>query len=269
MAVLFLAAIGQPHAERSAEQRGLHVVNAQRVAAEQRVHEAAADQRRQALHAAGVHHHRTRHHDHFQLLLERLPDQRRGLPHGGLHLALRRDAVGHEGERQPVALLRFGRHADAAHAHHHAVARPDIAQPAAPGAAIGDHDQRIHALVLHFDPLLVDGARRCGDWWWSRNPPARSSRARRRAARHRPNPPPSSPAPAGLRADAPSARRRALPPSGAGRRARCWCGRCETVPPRSGRDAPPPYRRCSPSRGSRSGGLRASTTSCRCIKDLL
>src|ERR1035438_4997393 len=67
--------------------------------------------------------------------------------------------------------------------------------------------------------------------------------------------PPSSPAPAGLRADAPSTRWRALPPAGAGRMARCWCGRCETVPPRSGRDAPPPCRRCSPSRGSRSGGL--------------
>ena len=35
MAVLFLAAIGQAHAERSAEQRGFDIVDAERVAAEQ------------------------------------------------------------------------------------------------------------------------------------------------------------------------------------------------------------------------------------------
>ena len=158
MAVLFLPSVGQAHAQRGAEQRRLRVVYAQRVAAEQRVYESAADQRRQTLHAAGVHHHRTGHHDHFQLLLERLRDQRRGLPHGRFHLPLRRDAVGHEGERQAVALLGFGRHADAAHPHHHAVARPDIAQAAAPGAAIRDHDQGVHALVLA--PRSTAGRRR-------------------------------------------------------------------------------------------------------------
>ena len=33
-----------------------------------------------------------------------------------------------------------------------------IAQAAAGGAAAGDHDHRVHALVLHFHPLAVDGA---------------------------------------------------------------------------------------------------------------
>ena len=33
------------------------------------------------------------------------------------------------------------------------VARPQVAQPAAPGAAFGHHDHGVHALVFHFDPL--------------------------------------------------------------------------------------------------------------------
>ena len=69
MAVLFLAAVGQAHAQRGAEQRGFDIVHAQRIAAEQGLHQAAADQRRETGDAAGMHHHRTRHHDHLLPLL--------------------------------------------------------------------------------------------------------------------------------------------------------------------------------------------------------
>ena len=56
---------------------------------------------------------------------------------------------------QPVALLRFRHHADAAHADHYHVAGPDVAQAPAAGALSGHDDQRVHALVLHLDPLLA------------------------------------------------------------------------------------------------------------------
>src|ERR1017187_8491914 len=65
-------------------------------------------------HSPGVHHHRAGHHQHPLLLLHRVPHQFRRLPHRGFHLPFRGDAVGHEREREPVAFLRFRRHADAA-----------------------------------------------------------------------------------------------------------------------------------------------------------
>ncbi len=122
-------------------------------------------------------------------------------------------------------------------------------------ASVRHHDQRVHALVLDFDPLLLVPHERAVI--------GRRIKILRRAAiaLHRPQ--------RGIArihrraaelqqvcaAGAPSTRSMALPPSVADTMARYWCGRCETVPPRSGRDAPPPCRRCSPSRGSRSGGL--------------
>ena len=154
--VLVLAAIGEAHAERGAEQRGFDVVDAQGVAAEQGLHPAIADQRGEPRHPAGVDHHRAGHHHHLQLLPGGLADQRGGLAHGGLHLALRGDAVGHEGERQAVALLRFGHHAHAAQAHHDRIARAQIAHAPAAGAAIADHDEGVHALIFDFDPLLLE-----------------------------------------------------------------------------------------------------------------
>ena len=105
--------------------------------------------------AAGVDHHRPGHRHHLEVLIERLPDQRGGLADGGLHLALRRDAVGHEGEGQAVALLGFGDHADAAQPDHDGVALAEIAQAPAGGLAVADHDHGVHALVLDLDPLLA------------------------------------------------------------------------------------------------------------------
>ncbi len=155
MAVLFLAAIGEADAERSAEQRRFDIVHAERVAGEHGLHEAAADQRRQTRDAAGVDHHRPGDHDHFLFLLDGLAYQRGRLPDGGFHLPLGRDAVRHEGEGQAVALFGFGRHADAAQPGDDAVARAQIAQTAAGGAAFGDYDHGVHALVFGFDPLAA------------------------------------------------------------------------------------------------------------------
>ena len=80
-----------------------------------------------------MNHHRSRHGDDSLARRARLLDQRRGLPHRRLHLALGRNAVAHERERQPVALLRFGHHANAAHPGDHPVARLDVAQTPADG----------------------------------------------------------------------------------------------------------------------------------------
>ena len=94
-------------------------------------------------------------------LLLRLARQGSGLPHGCFHLALGGNFVRHEGERQTVALFRFGRDPDAVHAGHHHVAGLEIAQAAAECFGISDirachDDHRVHALVLHFDEFAAD-----------------------------------------------------------------------------------------------------------------
>ena len=76
-------------------------------------------------------HHRSGNSDDRLALLFRLPRERRGLTDSGLHLALGGDFVRHEREGEAVALLRFGRDADAVHARHHHVAGLEIAQPPA------------------------------------------------------------------------------------------------------------------------------------------
>src|SRR5579872_600590 len=43
----------------------------------------------------------------------------------------------------------------AAHPYDHLIARLKIAHPAASGMSIRDHYQRVHALILHLDPLLL------------------------------------------------------------------------------------------------------------------
>src|ERR1035441_8494011 len=62
-------------------------------------------------HSPRVHHHRAGHHQHPLLLLHRVPHQFRRLPHRRFHLPFRGDAVGHKREQEPVAFLRFRRHA--------------------------------------------------------------------------------------------------------------------------------------------------------------
>ena len=59
----------------------------------------------------------------FSFFSDGVPHQRGRLPHGRIHLPLARNAVGHEGEREAVALLRFRRDADAAQPDDDVVAR--------------------------------------------------------------------------------------------------------------------------------------------------
>ena len=93
MPVLFLAAVRLAHAQRCAQQRGLDIVHAQRVAAQQRTAPSRRGSARESPHAARVHHHRTGHRTSPSARLACLPHQRRGLPHCRLHLALRGNAV--------------------------------------------------------------------------------------------------------------------------------------------------------------------------------
>ena len=90
-----------------------------------------ADEFREPGHAAGVHHDGSRDRDDGLTLLLSLAREGRGLANGGFHLALGRNFVRHEGEGEAVALLRFGRDANAAHADHDHVAGFEIAQAAA------------------------------------------------------------------------------------------------------------------------------------------
>src|SRR5262249_53486368 len=153
MAVLLLTAIGHADTERGAEQRGFDIVHTQRVAAQQRLYIAAANQRRQRRNPTGMDHNRPRDYNPVLSLLEHLLHKRGSLADGSFELALRRDAVRHESEREPVALLRFGHNADASQPGDHFVARANVTQTAAGGAPTGDYDQSVHALIFDFEPL--------------------------------------------------------------------------------------------------------------------
>ena len=135
---------------------GLHIVHAERVAAEHSVNATAADEAAEPFDAAGMHHHRTGDGDDLQLLLDGMAQQRGRLADGGLDLPFGGDAVGHEGEIQAVALLGFRDHANALEADDHLVALAEVAQPAAGGAAVAHHDHGVHPLILDFGPLLAD-----------------------------------------------------------------------------------------------------------------
>ena len=96
---------------------------------------------------------RTRDHGNTLTLGPRRADQGRGLPHGSLYLALRGDALTHEGEREPVALFGFRKHSNSAHPDHDAVTRADIAETPAVSPGSSENDEGIHALVFDGDPL--------------------------------------------------------------------------------------------------------------------
>ena len=156
MAVFLLATVGEADAQRSAEERRFGIVDAKGIAAEQGVDESAADERGKARDPARVDHHGSGYHHDFQLLFQDAAHQRGGLADRRFHLALGGNAIRHEGEGQTVALLGFRGDADAAHAHHDAVALAQIAQAAAKSAAFVDGDHGVHALVFGLDPLLPD-----------------------------------------------------------------------------------------------------------------
>ncbi len=155
MTVLFLTPVALPNTERGSQQRGLDIMNAQGVSAQQRVHVAFSDQFRKRDGASRVYDHRTGHGDNLLSGRARVFDQGGGLLHGRFHLAFRGYAVAHEGERETIAFLRFGNHADAAHSGHHLVAGSKIAHAPAPGLVAIDYDHGVHALVLNFHPLVV------------------------------------------------------------------------------------------------------------------
>jgi len=58
-------------------------------------------------------------------------------------------------ECQPIALLRFRHHPNAAQPHHDPVSPAQIAQPPAPGLAIAHDDHGVHALIGHCDPFVA------------------------------------------------------------------------------------------------------------------
>jgi hypothetical protein len=176
----------------------------------------------------------------------RAAHQRRGLADGGFHLAFGGDAVGHEGEREAVALLGFRGDADAAHADHDAVALAQIAQAAAKGAAFVDHDHGVHALVFGFDPLVADAHVSAvvgggveifgraavalhGAQFGVAGIDGRAAQLEQAFEQVRER-----------------RRRRASPPACADKNLRYWCGRCGIPALRTGRGIPRPYRRCFP-----------------------
>ncbi len=142
-------------AQRCPEQRLLDVVDGEGVAGQQHIHETAADQIAEVRSAAGVHDDRSG--DDGDLFAGRFgfAHHRRNPRHAGLDAALGRDLVGHEREAKPVARLEFRHDLDAANATDDDVAARDLAQFAADGAVLLEHNRRVHALVFHRQPLAA------------------------------------------------------------------------------------------------------------------
>src|SRR4051794_15218469 len=113
------------------------------------------DQRGQVNRATRVNHNGPGDNNDFLPFLDRRLDQRRGLLHSRFHLAFRRYAIAHESESQPVSLIRFRDYANSAHSDYDFVASLDVPKFPAIGPAILQQDQRIHALVLYLNPVLV------------------------------------------------------------------------------------------------------------------
>ena len=85
-----------------------------------------------------------------------LAHHQRDARHAAFYAPLRRDVVAHEGEAKTIALAEFGGHADAVVPAHDRLTRLDIAQLPAFGLAAGGDDDRIHPLLLDFDPLALE-----------------------------------------------------------------------------------------------------------------
>ena len=165
MAAFDRAAGLEVDAERRAVQRLLGIVDRERVAGQQHVDEAAADQLAEVHTAAGVHHHRTG--DDGDAIAGALHffHHRRDPHHADLDPPLGGDLVGHEREAEPIALAELGDDLDAAHADDDEVALPDVAQFSAdraggPRAERGrgpgrDDDGCVHALAFDGEPLAV------------------------------------------------------------------------------------------------------------------
>ena len=156
VAVFFQAAVDDADAEGSAEEGGFNVMNGEGVATEKGIDPAVADELGERPDASGVNDDGAGDDDDFFTIAPHLFHDGGGLADGGIDLALRGDLVAHEGEAVAVTLLGFGDDADAAHANDDGVAGLQIAETAADGCAIGEHDHGVHALAVDGDPGVAD-----------------------------------------------------------------------------------------------------------------
>ena len=143
-------------AERRAVERLLDVVHGERVAREQHVHVAVADQIAEVGAAAGVDDDGAGdERDAFARLLGRA-HHRGDARHAHLDAALGRDLVRHEREAEPIARLELRHDLDPVDAADDRVAVAELAQLPADGAAVLDDDRRVHALAIDRHPLAVE-----------------------------------------------------------------------------------------------------------------
>ena len=166
-------------AERRAEQRQLGVVDGERVAGEQHVDPAAADQLGEVRRAAGVDDDRAGDEDDAAAGRPRFAHQRGDAADAGLDAALRRDLVGHEREVRAVALAELRGDADAFQAADHAIAGPDLAQLAARRRGRRRRRSRRPCAGARPRSTRRRRARGCACWSSNRSRRARSRRARR------------------------------------------------------------------------------------------
>src|SRR5262249_5576074 len=122
-------------AERGAEQRLLHVMDRERVAREEHVDEAAADEIAEIPSAARMDDDRAGHDGDALAGRFRVAHHRRDPRDAHLDAPLRRDLVRHEREPESIARLEFGDDLDAAYAADDRVPFPDLAQFPADGRA--------------------------------------------------------------------------------------------------------------------------------------
>ena len=151
--MLRLPPVRCPHPQRCPQQRRFNIMHRQRVARQHCINPAMPNQTRQWFRTAGMHHHRPCHRDDLLPIATHLLHDAGGLPHSRFYLPLRRNLVAHEREPQTVALLSFGNHPNALHAHHNLVARFHIAQAPAHRCPFAHHNHRVHALIGRFNPL--------------------------------------------------------------------------------------------------------------------
>src|SRR5918993_5499071 len=104
------------------------------------------------LDAAGVHHNRPGDHRNAATSRSDVLHHFGDAGHHTLDPALRRDVVVHERETEPVALLELGRHSYSLVAADHKLAASYVPQLATRRLVTLHDDDRVHPLLLHFDP---------------------------------------------------------------------------------------------------------------------
>ena len=146
----------QAHAERRPEEAVLDVVDRERVAGQQRVHPAAADERAERVDAAGVDHDRPGDDDDALAAFAGGAHHVRDPADARLDLALRTDVVAHEGERLPPALGPLHVQAHSVDAAHDVIPGAHVAQLHAARRAVLDDDDGVHTLPADFDPAPAE-----------------------------------------------------------------------------------------------------------------